>query len=105
MRGLYTLAGLHCQRRYRRDSVAIMRGKSFPIGRDARATRRIESSNGENNRESRTVMVVIVQLAAASAPDKIAGCANRLERADNSDCTRGARRTQDFSRSSTVCVS
>ena len=99
MRGLYTLRGLHGQRRYGRDPVAIVRGKSFQIGCNARATGRIKSSNGQNNWESRSVMV-IVQRAAASMSRTTAGRAKREEQANNPDCTRLARRSQDFFRDS-----
>jgi hypothetical protein len=52
------LRGLHRESRNGGDSVAIVRRKRFQIGGDTRATRRIESGNGEKNWGSVVRMVI-----------------------------------------------
>jgi hypothetical protein len=95
---------LHGQGRHRGDAVAIVRGKRFQVGRNAGTTRGIESSNGKDDRESRS-MLVIAQTAGASRPGTTAGCAEREEQANKPDCTRAASRPQDFFRGlSEPCV-
>ena len=69
--GVRTLRRLHGERGDRRHAVAVMRRKSFQIGRDARAARWIESRDGQEN--GRNVVGVTIQLRVPSALGTNAG--------------------------------
>ena len=47
---LYALRGLHGERRHRGDPIAVVRGKGFQVGGNARACARIKPGDAEDNR-------------------------------------------------------